>query len=336
MYDSRINNSLFRLVDQEFSQSERLLFSSGNVTEVCDAVGQVMKSHSLSVKEDRTKLDARMHFLQLGEISVSRLHYGASVDIEPGAMKEFFLVQMPLSGRAVIESPHSVVDSTTNLASVLSPDDSVSMQWKPNVDQLMIKIPKPLIERTVVGITGHALHETVRFDLGFEWQRSREWTSLLWYLLTYAAQISPFENQNSLILGQLEQLVATCLLSCHSHNYSANAAKSKPSIRPRHVRIAQSYIDAHLNEDITAERLAGVAGVSVRSLYGGFKDFLGISPMQYLRNLRMEKVHSELQGGQAQSVTGVAMKWGFSHMGRFSVAYKNRYGESPSESLRRL
>ncbi|EGU61148.1 AraC family transcriptional regulator [Vibrio nigripulchritudo ATCC 27043] len=336
MYDSRISNSLFQLVDQEFSQSERLLFSSGNVEEVCGAVGQVMKSHSLSVKEDRTKLDAKMHFLQLGEISVSRLQYGAGVEIEPGAMKEFFLVQMPLSGRAVIECPHCKVDSTTNLASVLSADDSVSMQWKPNVDQLMIKIPKPLIERTVVGMTGHPLDEAVRFDLGFEWQRSREWKSLLWYLLTYAAQISPAESQNSLILGQLEQLVATCLLSCHSHNYSVDATKSMPAIRPRHVRIAQSYIDAHLSEDITAERLAGVAGVSVRSLYGGFRDFLGISPMQYLRNLRMEKVHLELQGGQAQSVTGVAMKWGFSHMGRFSVEYKNRYGESPSESLRRF
>ncbi|WP_336333768.1 hypothetical protein [Pseudomonas putida] len=61
---------------------------------------------------------------------------------------------------------------------------------------------------------------------------------------------------------------------------------------------------AHAHEQITPEQLAGIAGVSLRSLYSGFREFLGVSPMQYLRDLRVENVREEVVNGEATNVAG--------------------------------
>ncbi|WP_241098597.1 helix-turn-helix transcriptional regulator [Providencia huaxiensis] len=138
-----------------------------------------------------------------------------------------------------------------------------------------------------------------------------------------------------MIATQVEQLVSVTLLSTQGHNYTENPSLRRATIRPRHVRRVQEYLEAHAHEPITVEQLALIAGVSLRSLYAGFKEFLDISPMQYLRDLRMERVRAELLSGEATSVTGVALRWGFTHMGRFSAEYKQRYGETPSKSMKK-
>ena len=67
-----------------------------------------------------------------------------------------------------------------------------------------------------------------------------------------------------------------------------------------------------------------------------FRDSKGVSPMRYLCDARFEKVREALARAQpGDSVTTIAMSWGFSHLGRFSVEYRRRFGESPSDTLKR-
>ena len=73
-----------------------------------------------------------------------------------------------------------------------------------------------------------------------------------------------------------------------------------------------------------------------RTLIKHFRDFKGTSPMRYLRSARYERVRAALRRAEPEeSVTDVASQWGFTHLGRFSVEYRRRFGESPSETLRR-
>jgi transcriptional regulator GlxA family with amidase domain len=59
--------------------------------------------------------------------------------------------------------------------------------------------------------------------------------------------------------------------------------------------------------------------------------------MAYLRALRLEKVRDTLSAAEpgSVSVTEVAARWGFVHLGRFAGAYSRAFGERPSETLRR-
>ncbi|PKD78460.1 transcriptional regulator, partial [Escherichia coli] len=113
-----------------------------------------MRPHHLGVVGSTQRLNARMHHQPLGEVSLNRLRYGANVEIRPGPLEDFFLVQMPLSGTALIESGPQRVDSTPDVASVVSPDDDLAMHWADDNDQFMLRVGRSLLERTLVGHLG--------------------------------------------------------------------------------------------------------------------------------------------------------------------------------------
>lgn len=316
---------------------ERLLFSSHDLDEVRSMVGRVMKPHQLQLCGRTERLSARMHHHSLGDLSISRLRYGASVQINPGPLENFFLIQMPLAGSATIQSGGCRIESDTHLASVLSPDDDTQMQWHAGNDQLLLRLSRSLVERTLIGYLGHPLDRPLRFELGFRWRDNAPWCSTLSYLMACAVQHPHLHlDHHKLVLSQMEQLCASVLLSNHPHNHTDTAPSRRSTVLPRHVRRAQDFMQAHAHEPITVDQLAAVAGVSARSLYAGFREFLQTSPMHYLRDLRMERARTELLSGESTSVAGVALRWGFAHMGRFGLDYKKRYGESPSQTLRRL
>lgn len=321
-------------IENQICTSERLLFTSGDPEEIKSMVGRVMKPHQLTLLNPHQRLDARMHYISMGDISISRLKYGADVSIIPGQLQDFFLVQMPLSGAAVIESGEKKLESTPQMASLLSPEESTVMRWNNDCDQFMLRISRSLLERSLVGQLGSTLDKPLVFELGFAWQSCTAWRTLMNYLIECATR-TPDLLQNKLIANQVEQLVSVTLLSTQGHNYTEYNSLRRSTIRPRHVRRVQEYLQANAHEPITVEELSFIAGVSLRSLYAGFKEFLNTSPMQYLRELRMERVRAELLSGEATSVTGVALRWGFAHMGRFSAEYKHRYGETPSQSMKK-
>ena len=320
-------------VERLLNGSNKLLFASSDLDEVRSMVGRVMKPHRLDLTGQGERLDARMHYTSLGDLSVSRLRYGSAVQIEPGSLDSFFLVQMPLYGMARIESGAQHIDSSAELASVLSPQEATRMTWMAGTDQLMLRLSRSLVERTLVGYLGHPLNEPLRFELGFRWRECAPWQCMLSYLIDCTLQ-HPDLAMHKIVVSQIEQLAASILVTSHRHNHCEDAPARRSTILPRHVRRAQDFLEAHAHEPVTAEQLAQAAGVSVRSLYAGFKDFLGVSPMQYLRDLRMERARAELMSGDSNHVAGVALRWGFAHMGRFSNEYKQRYGESPSKTLR--
>ena len=320
-------------VERLLNGSNKLLFASSDLDEVRSMVGRVMKPHRLDLTGQGERLDARMHYTSLGDLSVSRLRYGSAVQIEPGSLDSFFLVQMPLYGMARIESGAQHIDSSAELASVLSPQEATRTTWMAGTDQLMLRLSRSLVERTLVGYLGHPLNEPLRFELGFRWRECAPWQCMLSYLIDCTLQHHDLA-MHKIVVSQIEQLAASILVTSHRHNHCEDAPARRSTILPRHVRRAQDFLEAHAHEPVTAEQLAQAAGVSVRSLYAGFKDFLGVSPMQYLRDLRMERARAELMSGDSNHVAGVALRWGFAHMGRFSNEYKQRYGESPSKTLR--
>jgi len=103
--------------------------------------------------------------------------------------------------------------------------------------------------------------------------------------------------------------------------------------RPRHLRLAEAFIEAHLDQALTVEDIAAAAGISPRGLQLVFRQYRDTTPLGYWRDARLARAHGDLVAGRG-SVTEVALKWGFSHFGRFSQAYAARYGLSPRDSLR--
>lgn len=104
---------------------------------------------------------------------------------------------------------------------------------------------------------------------------------------------------------------------------------------------ARAWIAEHLADPVTIADIAAAAGTGVRSLQITFRREVGLTPMEYLRDARLATARTELTtgidaaSGEPPTVAAVALRWGFSNAGRFSSAYRRRFGEYPSDTLRR-
>jgi len=78
-------------------------------------------------------------------------------------------------------------------------------------------------------------------------------------------------------------------------------------------------------------------GVSHRTLHMACQEFLGMSAMRYARMRRLDTVREALKQSDPRraSVTDIAMRFGFWELDRFAAAYRQRFGEPPSSTLRR-
>jgi AraC-like DNA-binding protein len=105
------------------------------------------------------------------------------------------------------------------------------------------------------------------------------------------------------------------------------------------ARIAdvEAWIDAHLEDPITIGRLCDVAGTGERWLQRVFEARRGMSPMRFVAERRLVEARRRLEGADSreEGVTRVALSLGFGHVGRFAILYRQAFGESPSETIRR-
>jgi len=109
--------------------------------------------------------------------------------------------------------------------------------------------------------------------------------------------------------------------------------------RQRIVRLAREYMQAHAESVITVPDLCDAAHTSRRALQYAFEDLLQVSPITYLRCMRLNRARRDLlrqasQGvGAGVGVGDVAARWGFWHLSRFAAEYRNLFGELPSATL---
>ena len=106
------------------------------------------------------------------------------------------------------------------------------------------------------------------------------------------------------------------------------------STRQRVVREARRYMAEHAEEPITVPELCEAIHVSRRTLQYSFQDVLRMSPVTYLRALRLNGVRRDLRRGGEVPVADCAARWGFWHLSRFAADYRHMFGELPSETLR--
>ncbi len=105
---------------------------------------------------------------------------------------------------------------------------------------------------------------------------------------------------------------------------------------PYGVRRALEAMRTNVERDWSVGDLAKTAGTSGRTLQRQFRGFLGKAPSDALRDIRFEQARRELLRGQPDAkIMDVALRCGFPHCGRFSVEYRRRYGETPSQTLKR-
>jgi transcriptional regulator GlxA family with amidase domain len=106
--------------------------------------------------------------------------------------------------------------------------------------------------------------------------------------------------------------------------------------RPPLLRRAMAFIEEHARTHVELSDIAAAAQVTPRTVQYLFRRHLDMTPLEYLRKVRLQHAHRELQAADPaqDTVNAIAGRWGFMHAGRFSIQYKAAFGQAPSLTLR--
>jgi AraC-like DNA-binding protein len=282
---------------------------------------------------------ARFDVMPAGAVTLGDLHFGADVRIDFGELGAYH-VDVPLTGRLAWHqggARPSIADQDN--AAVFQPvGDTVLDQWQADCRLIAVKVDRIALENTLAAMLDRPVSSPVRLGprldlssgLGSSWLRL---VQLI--MMDYRQQASLMHHP--LIGRPLQESLVTGLLLATDHQYRTQLdSRRQFTAAPRAVRRAVEAMRSEPGRPFTVTELAEVAGVSRRSLQQGFQRYAGMSPMTYLREVRLDRAHDELRYGDPAdlSVTAVAHRYGFLHLGRFSAVYRHRYGESPSQTLR--
>ena len=134
---------------------------------------------------------------------------------------------------------------------------------------------------------------------------------------------------------ELAERVARALATFLADRDARAHAVAIASARRRAVRRITEAVSANSRRRYTLSDLCGIACVSPRTLEYAFYDNFRLSPLAYVRALRLQGArHALLRRGDGAGVSEIALEYGFTHLGKFSVDYRRMFGERPSETLR--
>lgn len=315
----------------------RVFHSSRKVA--CHAqVVHELSEHDLYWKGDN--VDTTLFKAPIRQLQIFMLKYGAEVVVRPKLFNGFALVHMTLSGAAEIESDGQKVCIPEGRAALIAPRRNLRLWWQAGSEQLILKVPLALFDE--LGAQDGPLLPSVPSLFQLPEHAVPHWDLLIQSLLRVLAL--PGQNQGHCEWVQhFERGAAQFLLSQLSATYSAPptaagiaAAAAADGLvgagKLQRLDVLEKYIKSRLRAPVALADLANAAGVSARALNALCHQHHGVSPMDLLRNIRLDAARERLLTQAKANITDTAFEFGFGHLGRFSAYYRERFGELPKQT----
>ena len=273
----------------------------------------------------------------IGPVAFAELVVSSDAALDGGDYCSGYRVSVLQSGHT--ESTHRgrSLNAGPGTVGVLQPEGYAASRWAAGSRILAVKIDRSAVEDALSDALGWRATSQIDFapTMPMTAPPSRSWMNMLRLLCEQSARPDGLLNEPLVGLPFTDSLVRG-LLYAVDHPYRAAITEHGTQAPPRTIRAAIDIIEAEAHLPTTVSHLAARTHVSVRSLQEAFRTHLGVSPMAYLRDVRLRRAHQVLLSSDPSSTTvaAVARNWGFSNVGRFASAHADRYGEAPSETLR--
>jgi AraC-like DNA-binding protein len=265
------------------------------------------------------------------------LEYGTDVGVNNPADFEHYVVNLPLRGRLAVTFDDRKVWSTPQRAILLSPGKQISLDIERDWRSVFITISSRIMELALSQLIGQRVKRPLVFDVEMPMNTGASaswWRTAEHYLKEITTEGSMLLHPH--VAKELELSLVRALLITHQSNYSDEIAKNLPEMMPIYLQKAVRFIEENYQEGIHLDSLRKVTEVSADKLCSGFKEFSGVTPMGYLKKIRLMKAREQFMTLElGKTVSTVAFEVGFNHLGRFSVEYRSAFGESPKETISR-
>lgn len=307
------------------------LLDLDDVAQMQAQLARYLCPHQLRVL-DNTPARLQVSGMELAGAWLLALHYHAPVEVSLQGDGAHYLFRATLQGRCEVSHGRERTAVGAGGLSVSSPFASSRVVTGGACRNVVLSVPSTTLELHLQRLLGRSLSQPLVFDVPLG--AGHPGVQALGLALDYLCRLSALElNLGPLRQGLSDHLVQL-LLTQLPHNYSNALRQACATPLPSHVRRARDHIEAHLDQPLGLSSLCALSGVSVRTLQNGFRQFLGQTPVAYIRDRRLLAVHQALQRGEG-SVTDVLLRFGIHSPGHFTQHYRQRFGCLPCATLKR-
>mgnify|MGYP000336126319 FL=1 len=322
-----------------YLRNHRVL-SSTDLDELRQSIANLTAPHDFDIKGEHAQLDACVAAAKCGDLSFMHVAFG-NVEISvksPEENADGLILYLITSGSGVLRLAGKEIEFSVRkgvMRDLVAPVNASEAGF----GAFALPLSKSKLKahaRALIGDTADPMGLTFEPEIDFTAPGGTIIRNTIHYIAE-ALDSSLLDLDNPIVNARMEDLLLTQCLTLLPNSYQAALnGRSVATVVPYHVKRAREYIHAHADKKLGLADIAAVAGCGYRGVQRGFMDAYGVSPMAYLRIVRLKRIRALLlEGPDGSSISDIAKKWGFPHMGRFAQVYRREFGELPSETARR-
>jgi AraC-like DNA-binding protein len=311
------------------------LFRSRSIGETIRGCTHALGSHRMRMQTAGRELRSAFSGIVCDSFAIVRLCHGAPVTIEPQVTDDYILQHM-LSGTGVLHDGKGDIRMRPGVVTVTSPGQETRVSMASDSVNMVVRLPRRKVEERLQDLMQQAIKRPVVFEpcMAPHGPTAASWTAVVQHVCDLYEILGGMRTGAHRIERTLAEYMIDLLLQVQPHSYSSWLEEER-ALPPAYLRKARDYIQENLSGHVSVAALARATGVSARTLQAGFKRCFGQTPMEYLREQRLQHVHRELIAAAPDTrVTDVFVKFGIHDFGRYARYYRKRFGALPSEHLK--
>jgi AraC-like DNA-binding protein len=282
--------------------------------------------------------DARMYASAIGSSILSRFSYNIPVHIKDWSQAEDLAIVLTTIRGSARHWIDSRKPADTSVGEAFLVDTSRTDYWvdfDPDHLQVNVTMPHQLLAQLYARWFGEPAPDALWLKKVRFGGAGSSWLALMEYASRCMAEF-PRQMAAGPLGRHVEETIGMHLLMQWLQTMPDSPHLRAPAgLAPRVVRDAERYMIRHAREAPTVSTVAGAVGASVRALSGAFQKFRGTTVNAFLREERLKGIRADLLAASPDaSVKAIAAWWGYSSLGVFAAAYRRRFGELPSQTLR--
>ena len=305
-------------------------------------VSEFMQSYSLNATGDKP-FRGSLEISQLSELTLFQMSCNTkTVSVKTDSVLNCgWVIQIPLQGELNCSVSHSLYQPYKS-AAVQRPGEPIQFSLGNREHQLRVlslMVPPVTLQQHAEKLTaGQCSASDLRLSsqLSLSTPEGESFLRTLTFLYNEIERGSP-ALQSPLVAAQFRDATLSTLLYATLPELLSSQGAANQACKPDYIRRAEAYIRACVADPISMADISECVGVSARTLFKGFRQYLNTTPMAYLKARRLEYARRSLLETHPSDarVADIAFQWGFSNAGSFASDYRQAFGEFPSETLRR-
>jgi AraC-like DNA-binding protein len=312
---------------------------STKLDELEDILNRLVWPEKLVPSSRDPSINGAFRYRGASDLGLFNVRFGREIDVELASEEQDdkLAFAMTSGGQGQLKLRNQEFSLSARNGVVLTSASMKTLRFKEDTENYVFVTQRDKIASYCAKLLGRPVERSIVFDVEFllDTDAGQSWVRILEHASDEFGKPHSLVRQFPAARRNLEQMIITGLLLGHRHTFSDLLLNPQSAAAPFYVKRAEAFIEEHFMGPISLADIAAHAGVSARSLQSGFQAFRHMTPMGYLRSLRLQQVHRALLAADpaVSTVTEIALMCGFTHMGEFGSAYKRTFGVMPRDTF---